>query len=179
MATDFKEGYIFDSHGNVVYTFNYDASPSVLASPSSDVDLDDSISVLAAPAPYANGTVTAADLLTFVGSGAHDFAAYRSGQYTTYCIYPVKFQNNRVVAGPSATTITITSQSGVRSITYGTDSINQQFTGSTYLYSDMQGPYVTLWSDVAAKSSLDYILIYALLASCVLSLFGSLFRRRG
>lgn len=136
--------------------------------------------ILAAPAPDTNSTVSSNDLLTFVGSGAHDFVAYRTGDYTSYCVYPVRISAAGVVSGTDCTTITINSRSGSsssRSISYGTDDISLQLTGSSYVYSDQTGPYITLWNAAAARSPLDYLSTYLLIAFCCLSIFGTLVRR--
>ena len=134
---------------------------------------------LAAPAPITNTTVSANDLNTFVGSGAHDFIAYRTTTDTSYCIYPVKIeQSGRVVSNGNVNTITIRSVSGNRTVTYGSDSIDRYFTGASYQYSDMTGPYITAWNANSVKSPVDMLYIYMFIAFCCVSLFGSLVRRK-
>ena len=74
--------------------------------------LGDTPVILAAPSPDTNSTVTSNDLLTFVGSGAHDFVAYRTGDYTSYCIYPVRISSDGLVTGTDCDTIEIYNRSG-------------------------------------------------------------------
>ena len=131
-----------------------------------------------APSPMANTTVSTADLNTFVGSGAHDFVAYRISQYESYCIYPVKIDNTGRVTGDGCTTIRINNQSSNRSIYFGQDSIDRVFSGASYQYSDMVGRYMTAWAAQSYKTPLDYISTYILIVFCLISLFGQLVRRR-
>lgn len=130
-----------------------------------------------APSPTPNTAVSANDLLTFVGSGAHDFLAYRTSTTESYCIYPVRIDSGGRVTGTGCTVIRITTASGTRSISYSTDDINLQLTGTTYNYSDMTGKYVMLWSAEAYRPPMEMIQGYILIALCLASLFGALIRR--
>lgn len=130
-----------------------------------------------APPPTTSSTVPANDLLTFVGSGAHDFIAYRLSNNESYCIYPVRVDSNGRVTGQDCTTIKISTQSYNRDVTYGTDDISLQLTGNSYHYSDMTGKYLTLWNASAYRSPIDILQSYLLIALIVMSLIGGLARR--
>lgn len=164
------------TESTVDYLYGDQIPSDAVSSDLADLLADNPV-ILAAPSPSTNSTVNSSDLLTFVGSGAHDFVAYRTGDYTSYCIYPVRISSDGLVTGTDCDTIEIYNRSGSRTISYGTDDISLQLTGSSYVYSDQTGPYITLWNAAAARSPLDYLSTYLLIAFCCLSIFGTLVRR--
>lgn len=153
------------------------SGPLLLSSDQPVVVSSDAV-ILAVPDPdQGTSTVSSNDLLTFVGSGAHDFIAYRIGDNESFCVYPVRISDTGRVTGEDCTTITITTSYQTRSVVYGTDDVSLTLDGSSYVYSDQTGPYITLWNASVARSPLDYLSSYLLIAFCLLSIFGTLVRR--